>query len=176
MLSHCREGSRDHSPNRPEHLSRLYVSFHMEALASPAPARWLLASQPSHLDIVASSIIDHCDIVRAHTMSWQALLQGSLLNQQQTSLISIQVVRSSERPSLGDRSTMGSGIPIFSSNLLEPNFSEAGPPDFFVLYGDNSQYAFDCHIKLLVRVSTFFQKEYGDDLKVSAFPLILQPR
>jgi hypothetical protein len=70
---------------------------------------------------------------------------------------------------------MESGISTFSSNLLEPNFSEAGPPDFFVLYGDNRQYAFDCRIKLLVRMSTFFEKAYGDDAMVNAFPLVLQP-
>lgn len=64
----------------------------------------------------------------------------------------------------------------FSSDRLEPNYSESGPTDFFILYGDNSQYAFDCHIKLLVRVSTFFEKEYGGDVMVNAFPLILQPR
>jgi hypothetical protein len=69
-----------------------------------------------------------------------------------------------------------STVPKFSSDRLEPNYSEAGPPDFFVLYGDDSQYTFYCHIKLLVRVSTFFEKAYGDDVMVSASPFILQPR
>lgn len=95
------------------------------------------------------------------------------MSEQQTSLILIKgVYEAGDEVSSDHRPTMEgntSWTVVVSEDFalgFGQAYTDAGPSNFSVYYGDNGQHEFKAHIDTLVQASKFFAWEFGIDLMV----------